>query len=195
MGARSKSWLLVALVGVAGCENEYPIAATACDDWCLATQRASCEEDYPEGCVSECEQRSIRRRFPRCEPHWRGVLECYRAAPDSDFLCVEEESQPRPICVPERVALGACIAPLRGTCLEACLRQALVCGEPERQCEAICRFRTPGCNAEEAALFACQLAQPVFCEDPEQAGPSQIPCLTEIGTLLECAGFPPTTSP
>jgi hypothetical protein len=192
MGARTRAWLLSAAgLGLADCESPYPIAPTACDDWCLVTQRAGCEEDYPEGCVSRCEDRSLGRRFPRCEPEWLELTECYRAASDADFMCVEEESRPLPICIPERVALNACVSPLRGQCLAVCLREALTCGEPERLCEASCRPRAPGCDDEEGALYACQLREPVLCQDPETVEASAIPCLAEIGALLDCAGFPP----
>jgi hypothetical protein len=193
MGARMPAWLLsIAFwLALARCDSPYPISATACDDWCLVTQRAGCEEDYPEGCVSECEERSLGRRFPRCEPEWLELTECYRAAPDAGFMCVDEESRPLPICIPERVALSGCVAPQRGQCIAVCLREALECAEPERLCEARCRQRQPGCQREEEALYSCQLDAPVSCVDPETLDPSEIPCLAEIGVLLGCAGFPP----
>jgi hypothetical protein len=173
------------------CEGgDYPIAPTACDDWCRVTQRAGCEEDYPEGCVSNCEERAIGRRFPRCEPEWLELTECYRRSPDADFLCVEEESRPRPICIDERVALTACAFPLRGQCLAACLREARDCGRPELACEARCRSQPPGCDEPQRALYACQLGQPADCwsgEDDTRVV-SEIPCIAEIGALLECAG-------
>ncbi|HTV24679.1 MAG TPA: hypothetical protein VMG12_38570 [Polyangiaceae bacterium] len=177
--------------------GDYPIAPTACDDWCLVTQRAGCEEDYPEGCVSNCEDRSIGRRFPRCEPEWSSLTQCYRAEPDSSFLCVEDESRPRPVCIDERVALTACAFPLRGQCLEACLREARDCGQPQLQCEARCRSQPPGCDDEQRALYACQLAQPADCQPPttDTRDVSEIPCITEIGALLECAGLDGATSP
>lgn len=174
------------------CETgAYPIAPTTCDDWCRVTQRAGCEEDYPEGCVTRCEDRSIGRRFPRCEPAWLELIECYRRASDLDFLCVEEESRPGPICIEERAALTGCAVPLRGRCLEVCLREARDCGRPELACEARCRSQPPGCDDEQRALYACQLARPVDCQAPETdtRDASEIPCIGEIGALLECAGF------
>jgi hypothetical protein len=177
------------------CEGgDYPIAPTACDDWCLVTQRAGCEEDYPEGCVSNCEERSLGRRFPRCEPEWLTLTECYRHAPDAAFLCVEDESRPAPICIDERVALTACAFPLRGRCLEVCLREARDCGRPTLACEARCRSQPPGCDDQQRALFACQLGQPADCQagDNDTRDVSQIPCIAEIGTLLECANFDAT---
>jgi len=194
-GARRRATSLIAAglgVWLLRCDaGDYPIAPTACDDWCLVTQRANCEEDYPEGCVSRCEDRSLGRRFPRCEPEWLELTECYRRVPDSDFLCVEEESRPGPICIDERVALTACAFPLRGDCLAVCLREARDCGRPELACDARCRLQPPGCDDEQRALYACQLAQPVDCQAPETdtRDVSEIPCITEIGALLECAGL------
>jgi hypothetical protein len=177
------------------CEGgDYPIAPTACDDWCLATQRAGCEEDYPEGCVSNCEERAIGRRFPRCEPEWLELTACYRRSPDADFLCVEEESRPRPVCIDERVALTACAFPLRGQCLAACLREARDCGRPELACEARCRSQPPGCDEQQRALYVCQLGQPADCWSGENdmRDVSEIPCIAEIGALLECADIDAT---
>ena len=185
-------------LALARCDgDDYPIAPSACDDWCLVTQRAGCEEDYPEGCVSNCEDRSIGRRFPRCEPEWLELTECYRAEPDSSFLCVEDESRPRPVCIQERVALTECAFPLRGQCLEVCLREARDCGRPELLCEARCRSLPPGCDDEQRELYACQLALPSDCQAPETdtRDISEIPCISEIGALLECAGFDAATAP
>jgi hypothetical protein len=190
---------VAALAGLAlsRCESPYPIAPTACDDWCRVTQRAGCEEDYPEDCVANCEDRSIGRRFPRCEPPWLALTECYRRAPDSGFLCVDDESRPAPICVVERVALTTCAFPLRGLCLEACLREARDCGRPALLCEARCRSRPPGCDEQERSLYACQLRGPVDCQDPatDTRDVTEIPCIAEIGALLECAGFDSATEP
>jgi hypothetical protein len=180
--------LLCALLSVR-CDNPYPIAPTACDDYCWVTQRAGCEEDYPEGCVSDCEDRALARRWPRCEPHWLELIECYRRAPDSAFQCIDDESRPLPVCVDERVALGACMAPERGPCLEVCFREAVECGDLARRCEARCRSTPPGCEDRELALYKCQLNEPVDCVDPamETRDVSEIPCIAEIGALLECA--------
>jgi hypothetical protein len=192
----SVSFVLAAL-GALRCDNPYPLAPTACDDWCLATQRASCEEDYPEGCVSNCEQRSIGRRFPRCEAPWQALTQCYLGAADSDFQCIDDESRPKPICIDERVAYSACASPLRGSCLQVCLRQAVECAQPERVCEGQCRLGTPSCQQLEQALYDCELREPVDCTDPQTdtRDVSEIPCIAEIGALLDCAGFEPPPAP
>jgi hypothetical protein len=190
---------LVALASLISirCDNPYPLAPTACDDWCLATQRADCDEDYPEGCVSACEERSIGRRFPRCEAPWQALTQCYFAAADTEFQCIDDESRPKPICIEERVALSACASPIRGSCLQVCLRQAAECAQPARRCEAQCRPGTPGCQEFEQALYDCELREPVDCTDPDAdtRDVSEIPCIAEIGALLDCAGFVPPPVP
>jgi hypothetical protein len=188
--------LLLAGLSSVRCDSPYPLAPTACDDWCLATQRAGCEEDYPEGCVSECEDRA-RRRLPRCQPAWQTLLLCYFAASDADFQCIDDESRPKPVCIDERVALSACASPLRGLCLQVCFRKAVECGEPERLCEAECRPGPSNCQPLEQALFECELREPVDCSEPlvETRDASEIPCLVEIGALLDCAGFVAPTVP
>ena len=56
---------------------------------------------------------------------------------------------------------------------------------------ARCRSQPPGCDDEQRALYACQLAQPVDCQAPDTdtRDVGKIPCIGEIGALLECAGF------
>jgi hypothetical protein len=189
------------LAALLHCQPDYPLAPTACDDWCYATQRAGCEEDYPEGCVSDCEENAVGRRMPRCEPPWHELTACYRAAPDSDFLCVADETRP-PICAPERIALANCVSPTTGSCVASCLREAAECPQPARDCESDCRLLTPGCDAADRALYQCRLAQPVDCRapGPDRRPLEQIPCLPETLTLLQCAGFgqgspPPDAGP
>jgi hypothetical protein len=172
------------------CQPEYSLAPTPCDDWCLATQRAGCEEDWPERCVSTCEDdfRAARRR---CEPQWLTLSECYLQAPAQDFLCVEEQSRPLPpTCAAERVELATCGSPEVGACLASCLRQANECGRPRRDCEFECLFTTPGCSEPAIALYQCRLASPVDCVrpgEPDARPPEEIPCFGEALVLLDCA--------
>jgi hypothetical protein len=183
--------LLLSLGALVHCQPGYPLEPTACDDWCFATQRQGCEEDYPEGCVSDCEANAIGRRLPRCEALWLALSDCYRAAPDADFSCVEQHSRPGPICAGPRTELAQCVSPTAGRCVESCLREASECNHPERDCESECQTPTPGCEARDRALYACRLASPVDCPPPgpDQRPSEQIPCLEETLTLLQCAGF------
>jgi hypothetical protein len=184
---------MAALGGVAlRCDDdEYPIAPTLCDDWCLVTQRAGCEEDYPEGCVSDCEEEAIGRRFPRCEPAWQSLIECYRRAPASDFVCVEDESRPGLVCLMERSSLAECASPLTGQCLDVCLRESRECERLEFACEERCAQLPGPCDTEQRALYECQLSSPADCQPPETDTREldDIPCLPEIGALLSCAGY------
>jgi hypothetical protein len=175
----------------ARCEGSYTLPPTACDDWCFATQRAGCSEDYPEGCVSECEDESIGRRHPQCEAPWIELGRCYRDAPSSAFRCVEGESTPMNVCFDERIAVLDCVDPLLGVCMQACLAQAAGCGRFGRNCEERCSSPTPDCQREELAFYACQIEGPADCQDPEtDTRPAQeIPCFREIEDLLTCAGF------
>jgi hypothetical protein len=181
------SVLLAALL--AHCQPEYPLAPTPCDDWCLATQRAGCEEDYPERCVSSCED-DFRFVRARCEEPWLALTECYLQAPAQDFVCVGEQSRPRPICVSERVKLAACGSDETGSCMASCLRQAEECGQLRRNCELECLFGTPGCSEPAIALYECRLASPVDCVrpgEPDPRPPEEIPCFGEALVLLDCA--------
>jgi hypothetical protein len=177
------------LVLLCSCDPAYPIAPTACDDWCFATQRAGCEEDYPEGCVSECEDSSAGRTYPECEARWLELIDCYRTASNADFHCVDDASRPRPICRQERAALAECISPVAGrSCMASCLREVAECGPPERDCEGDCETPTAGCEHEDRALYECRLTVPVLCEGEEQSS-SADPCEGAALLLLQCAGF------
>lgn len=183
--------LALLAAGTSRCEGSYSLPPTACDDWCFATQRAGCTEDYPEGCVSECEDEAIGRRYPACEAPWLQLSACYRDAPRSAFVCADGESTALGVCFDERIAVFACASPVMGACMEACIVQATGCGRSGRACEQRCASPTPSCEAEALALYACQLAGPADCENPETdtRPPEDIPCLAEIGALLTCAGF------
>ncbi len=177
------------LVLLSGCDPAYPIAPTACDDWCFATQRAGCEEDYPEGCVSECEDNALGRAYPHCEARWVELTSCFRAALDADFVCIDGRSRPGPICERERTVLAECTVPQAGRCVARCLREVAECGHPERDCEGECQTPLLGCEDEGRALYECQLATPVRCEDTG-ASSSADPCHLAALDVLACAGFP-----
>jgi hypothetical protein len=193
-----RSVLLVGGASLVRCQPDYALAPTLCDDWCFATQRAGCEEDDPEGCVSSCEEDEVPLPGSRCEEPWRSLSECYLQAPDEAFLCVEEQSRPTPICIAERVALAACGSMESGSCLASCLRQADECGRPRRACEVECQFSTPGCSQPAIALYQCRLASPVDCVRPGEPDPrsqEELPCFPQALTLLDCADYPVPAPP
>ena len=192
------SALLLGGVLLARCQPDYPLAPTPCDDWCFATQRAGCEEDYPERCVSGCEENDLPLPMSRCEEQWRSLTECYLQASSADFLCVEEQSRPQPICIAERVALATCGSAEAGSCMASCLRQADECGRPRRACELECLLSTPGCSQPAIALYQCRLASPVDCArpgEPDPRQPEEVPCYPQALTLLDCADYPVPAPP
>jgi hypothetical protein len=199
-GSRSLALLVLPellVLAELGCQPDYPLGPTPCDDWCLATQRANCEEDYPERCVSACEEdwRVVRAG---CEKQWRTLTDCYLQAPAEGFLCVQKQSRPGPVCISERVALAACSSAETSTCVASCLRQAQECGRPRRNCELECQLATPGCSEPAIALYQCRLASPVDCVrpgEPDPRPPEEIPCFAEALTLLDCADFPASPAP
>jgi hypothetical protein len=176
---------------VSACSDPYPIPATDCDDFCYATQRAECSEDYPEGCVSQCEREAVGRRYPKCQGLWHELTACYSAAPDDAFACVADESRPGDICLSERAALAECASLGGDLCVRNCFHQANECSTDPAECEAHCYAPSEGCQAEQIAYDTCALEAPVYCGTPEQdtRQPEDIPCFGEILSLLDCAGF------
>ena len=173
------------------CQRGYPLPPTACDDWCLVTQRAGCSEDDPAGCVSDCEDNAVGRREPECEGPWLRLSDCYRAAPADDFHCIQGESQPGAICVDQRVELSSCVWPLAGRCLQSCLREKSECEQPQRDCEEECQRSSPECEDSERSLYDCRLASTVDCGETgsEPRALEDIPCSGEALTWLACVGF------
>jgi len=182
---------LVWLGLISACSDPYPIPASDCDDFCHATQRAACSEDYPEGCVSQCEREAVGRRFPKCEDLWHELSACYSAAPDNAFSCVAEKSRPGGICLSERAALAECAHQGGELCVQNCFRQALECSTNPSECESSCYAPSEGCEAEQIAYDSCALEAPVYCGTPEQdtRKPEDIACFAELVSLLDCAGF------
>jgi hypothetical protein len=175
-------------VTVSGCTSEYPIAPTACDDWCFATQRASCEDDYPEECVSECEESAIGRRVPACESPWLALITCYRAAPRDQFRCIDDRSRPGSTCIEERASLAECAAPSTGRCVERCLQQTFVCDEWTRDCESECPPPPAGCEAQNRALYDCRAQTAPACGEAIEEQDAR--CLDQALELLACANYP-----
>lgn len=178
-----------------GCENDYPIAPTACDDWCYATQRADCnEEEPPDDCVSDCENGALGRRHPNCEPDWITLSECYRDAPDSAFTCVEERSEPsNTLCSQERRAANYCVSEQAGLCFDQCVREAEACGGVLAHCEEECSLiaeTTKGCNPERLELDRCLVQAPIACgAHASSESSAELYCCEPLVALLECAGY------
>jgi hypothetical protein len=170
---------------LSACRGDYTQPPTACDDYCQASQRAGCSEDYPADCVRDCEA----SRTGDCEPLWRSLTDCYAAVDASAFTCVDDHSEPGRVCLPERRALSECLAPTSGPCFDQCLRQADECGASLRDCEAECHYPTAGCELASHDYDACLLLHPTECRDwlePDPRPFDEIPCRYEILGVLAC---------
>jgi hypothetical protein len=111
-----------ALVAVA-CQSEYPIAPTACDEWCHVTRDFRCEFYDPADCVWQCELRDLPWDGP-CRVPFDAAMDCVRNSPEElAALCSfgdlsggdppPEFSEPpsgfsRAICNLEFAALSTC---------------------------------------------------------------------------------------
>ena len=97
------------LFSATACDNGYPIAPTACDDYCLAAEGLNCPNDKPEQCVNGCVHSISPNHIPECRELFDRALSCLQAASPDAFHCVHGNSQPRePLCVDELVPLLGC---------------------------------------------------------------------------------------
>jgi hypothetical protein len=101
--------------GLAGaCQNGYPLEPTPCDDFCLATQRESCDDNDPAWCVANCEENHIvQLDEPGCRELWDAALECAAAMPD-DEICwggFDFSRGPNTPCGAEAVAYSSACLP------------------------------------------------------------------------------------
>lgn len=179
------------LLGPTNCRGEYTLEPTACDDWCLAVQRADCRDDRPDDCVRDCESEALGRTRPECQAEWLELADCYRRADTARFSCVEDESRPDDdLCVQQRVALGECVSARQGACTEDCIHGRSSCGESTWRCEPDCLGEPPGCDEEYVAFYRCRSQQPVDC-NPEESDTDEedAPCYAEALEVLDCAGW------
>jgi hypothetical protein len=172
---------------LAGCRGAYSQPPTACDDYCQATQRASCSEDYPADCVRDCEERQV---VAGCEPERRTLNDCYAAADVSSYTCVNDHSEPGHVCLAERRALSECLAPTSGPCFDQCVRQTDECGATLSDCEAGCHEPPAGCELASHDYNACLLRYPNECRpwlEPDPRPAAEIPCRDEALGTLACS--------
>jgi hypothetical protein len=155
----------LALAVCASCDNGYPLPPTPCDDWCLVLQRAGCEEDWPEKCVSGCE--SELRASRGCEDEWQARYACYQQASDDDFFCGDELSRLRAgICDDEQEALWECSAPLASRCGKVCEMLAEAC--PDTELESCWESCVAVSSSEDSAIafLDCVRDEPLDCTAP-----------------------------
>lgn len=176
----------------AGCESPYPIAPTACDDWCIAIERAGCDDDNPFECVDACEE-DLRPSFAGCESGWHALTACYRTAPNSAFFCQLGRSRPGLVCEAEVDELVTCVAGGEPRCVAECLRRAAECGQRPWGCAENCKAVPAACSAASEAMYQCYASAPITC--PRDRDPAKVPveddqCFTQILEYLACTGFP-----
>lgn len=97
----------------AGCQGEYPLAPTICDEWCHVTKGFSCGFYDPAACVSECEAQ-LFASGDACRAPVEVALACFRNTPGALVrYCARGEMQP---CLKELEALYSCVnaLPQRG---------------------------------------------------------------------------------
>ncbi len=86
-GSRCTAWMLACLASA--CQGDYPIAPTACDEWCYVTESWECGKNYqrdPAVCVATCERQGITAN-PECSAELTAVLECFRGLSESEKSC------------------------------------------------------------------------------------------------------------
>lgn len=151
-----------------GCDGGYPLAPTACDEWCRTSQRKHCSEDDPAGCVSMCER--DRQIAARCNDLLLTVVDCYDRIPDSAFACDGYTTYltNQYYCDHERYALQTCAQPSATSCFTFCQNFVSRC---EGQLIASCGT---GCNVDDE------------CLDPFQA---YYTCLDRSGLACDISNF------
>lgn len=155
----------LSLLAIAGCEGEYSLAPTACDDYCFAKQRADCEEDWPDECVEQCEISGSPSRAPECAAEFDAMLACYQSLDDGDFECVYELSEPRPgLCEDETLAHEFCLGPVYYRCLTLCETKVEHCeGFELRTCMPGCTNIPYWCESIAVARLDCELLDELAC--------------------------------
>jgi hypothetical protein len=165
VGTRRVAILAIVVGTGSGCDEEYPLAPIVCDDYCLATQRANCEEDWPATCVRNCEFARSSGEFPDCGSEFDTLLECVESLEASDFECVGGYSEPLPgRCEGEIRTHSFCIVPVFYRCLALCEDRAEHCPEVDADaCLRACRSGPDECDNEKIAWLDCELAETEAC--------------------------------
>lgn len=150
------------------CQGSYPLAPTACDDWCEATKELQCGFYSPAGCVAECEQ-SGRASRPECRQQFDAALACYQ---NSEIPCDEDDPfyffpGPYP-CETEAQNLDSCIY----TCVGCQSGGSVQCG---RYCAAADATRCGRIDVQ-----ACRS----FCDG--SGLPAKYECGATFEALIQC---------
>jgi hypothetical protein len=187
VGKRFLGFVCVVVLGAVRCNNEYSLAPTPCDDYCLALQRAECPEDWPDDCVSSCELTRSPTKHPACADQFDALLGCYQNADDGDFFCADDRSEPRRgVCAAENQAIDFCIEPVFYRCTTFCQSKRERCRDDVdwaevdwSACLDFCSPPVPACEEEAMRYYDCELENDTSC------GPSPL-CFLLHGTYLDC---------
>ena len=184
MGKRLLGFVCIVAFAGTSCDSEYSFAPTPCDDYCLATQRADCADDWPDDCVSYCELTRSPTNHPACSGDFYALLDCYQNADDGDFFCADDESEPRRgVCEAENRAMDYCIEPVYNRCTELCRSKHERCSDFEwTECQSGCQIPIPACEDAAVAYYDCELENDASC------GPSPLCALLQAG-YADCLGL------
>ena len=96
------------LVGLClSCQDSYPISATACDEWCEASQALECGNYDPAACVAGCEL--AHYDSPACRAQLRPAISCLRTKTPTELACTTWNFNPQDEpCFSEVSALVSC---------------------------------------------------------------------------------------
>jgi hypothetical protein len=183
------AWRLLLALLLAGCQADYGLPPTACDDYCRATQRGDCPDDAPADCVRDCEEADRADVAAACVAEWQSRNDCLLRTDASSFSCRDNHSQIPNVCLDERRALGECSSPGSGPCFDECRRQVETCDADWDACETGCRQPSAACQAASNTYSICLADYPVECRDffmAETRAPEDIPCFYEALALLAC---------
>lgn len=184
--ARALASACVGLLFVA-CRSDYPIAPTACDDYCLALQRGDCKDDQPADCVRSCEQE--RSRAAGCDASLATLSDCYAHSGAREFSCADDHTLVGAVCLDERRAWNECKRPGSGLCFDECVRQHVTCQSSLDDCEFGCQSPAPGCEEAANAYYACIRHFPAECHvwgEVDARSADEIPCVSEVAALFAC---------
>ena len=191
--------LLLPGVAAASCGSDYPLAPTPCDDWCRATLRADCENDFPDECVASCLVNDAPVLLPICASEWDALQACYERGQAEDFFCEPSgHSRPFPnMCGEARTNFAICESEARSiaSCVQFCEMAAdAVIGLEGDACRTLCEGDIPGCSVstyQQCVTLACTENQALQCSTEELFDI----CRNDLATLAACLSLAPRTPP
>lgn len=98
--------LFAASVAALGCQGEYSLPPTPCDEWCEANRLSGCGRVQPASCVVQCQKLGLSAR-PECVSAIHAVLICLQEHPPVD-LCDAGHDPAADQCAPELDTLFSC---------------------------------------------------------------------------------------